>query len=504
MRKNKGFAIGIFLITFLVLGSVCSSMIYIASRDNYSSRQSNIKIETRILANTASNYFFSKVVSDTQYIDTLIDCVSTPDISVNCLSTDNKWAMINENGVQVACPTTSNMKCFQIRLKVLNRSRNPMARDTVRVSLKTKICPLNSQSITSPTFDKCRYTTYQQIFRKKQYYDYLYFADSIQLDPSSGFFSLPGITPCPVSTSSASARALSGSCYDVAFSNGDTITGPIRTNDDYFSFCGQPSISSTISVTVTGTGGSDGFHKDSNCAAPVGNLPSTKKESPIQLPNPRSYNQAVSDIQRNVALGCNLTSQGALNLVQQGTSTLLKDNSGSILCTITGRGLIAAKGPIDLKGVTTGNLTIIVDGDINISGDLTYSNGSNSSNTNDLLTLYSTGKITISKLNASDTQSTREISALMLSTTRAIETESWWIEDINKKTGTLSLYGAIAGNYMPVFSSRDESTGNIIAGYSKLFTYDDRLKSMISPYYALSPENVIWEKLNLSEVASNK
>jgi hypothetical protein len=369
---------------------------------------------------------------------------------------------------------------------------------------------MNSKILTDPTYvDKCRYTTYHQVFRKKQYYDYLYFANSIQLDPLSGFFNDPlPIAGCPNSSDKASLR-VDPNCYNVAFSSTDIVDGPLRTNDDYFSYCGSPNISINIPVVVTGAGGTNGFKQDSGCNAVPGTRPLTTKQTELPLPSTRSYDQAVSDLGIGKATGCSPSNfSGVSSIVLKdltsNTTQISDANNGVLLCSISDNGLVTVPNSIELKGVTAGNLTIIVDGNIKIIGDLTYRNGAVTSNTSDLLTLYSTGKITIAKLSSSDTAGSRVVSALLLSTGKAIETENWWSNDASYKTGNLDLFGAIAGNYMPVFSSRDEATGLIIAGYNKSFRYDDRLKSKISPYYALSPENPLWEKLNLAEVASNK
>ena len=73
VRQNKAFAMGIFLITLLVLGSICSTMIFIVSKDNYASRQSNSKIEGRLLANTASDLFYSNLRNDNMFLNNMID-----------------------------------------------------------------------------------------------------------------------------------------------------------------------------------------------------------------------------------------------------------------------------------------------------------------------------------------------------------------------------------------------------------------------------------------------
>lgn len=520
-RKNKAFAMGIFLITLLILGSICSTMIFIVSKDNFASRQANSKIEGRLLANTASDQFFSNLRNDNMFLNNMIDvnkCSLLDNPALRCKGSQF-WGYVDEFGILASCPPGYRVNCFQLTAETSQASGSLQVTASNILAAKLTI---KTRTGCYGSLQKCRYTTYSQVFRELQYFDYLYYTSKTTLDPSFA------IQPSSCITS-LSASSRDPSCINVAFSGlnsnlyKDTINGPIYTSDDYFFICGSPEFTPNAKVYVAGSGTpsgtafmstSDPNHgNDIGCDSSSFITPSqtyvNSNVTKINLPGENSYNNALKakNLESN---SCPEFPDGSIITMQGSANSGTVVSNGSISCSIASSGIVAVNGNLSgISGTVGSRITLVANGSITITGDISYFHGRTENNRTDILGLNALGNSSAnraSKIIITQCNCNRNIDAVMLSVNNAVSVQDWYI-DQNFAAGTyytLSLFGAIAGKYQPIFGSFNGVDGTLLSGYVKNFKYDSRLyDATIQPSYLISPDNPLWTRLALSEVASS-
>jgi hypothetical protein len=82
-----------------------------------------------------------------------------------------------------------------------------------------------------------------------------------------------------------------------------------------------------------------------------------------------------------------------------------------------------------------------------------------------------------------------EIDAAILSLRHGFIVDNW---DCGSPLGTLKVVGAIAQEYRGTVGTFNTSTGNVVTGYLKSYTYDDALRYHDPPYF-LDPVQAGWD-----------
>jgi hypothetical protein len=93
--------------------------------------------------------------------------------------------------------------------------------------------------------------TIRASMRRKGFLDYLYLTDYESLDPQSGYYSDPATAAAQCSRYWWAGRP-SGTCVRISFVTGDTINGPLHSNDT-LSINGSPRFNSKATTAYTGT-----------------------------------------------------------------------------------------------------------------------------------------------------------------------------------------------------------------------------------------------------------
>jgi Tfp pilus assembly protein PilX len=203
----------------------------------------------------------------------------------------------------------------------------------------------------------------------------------------------------------------------------------------------------------------------------------------------------------------NYTASGTYppNFTCNSTSTVSGWSFGSVAYPRSGEVTPAAapvnygcrSGDVYVQGALSGTMTIATDNYTYITGDITYVN-----NLTDMLGLVGNNAVWVynpfnSAGNPIFTDQVRKINAAILSLSHTFQVQNY---NIGATRGTLSVYGAIAQKYRGTVGSSDGS-GNIIHGYSKTYTYDQRLAFQAPPKF-LSPVSATYGTSQLVEVAS--
>ena len=431
------------------------------------------------------------------------------------------WGYVDEFGILASCPNGYRTNCFQLSAEPIQASGS--GQTTASNILAAKLT-IKTRTGCYGSLQKCRYTTYSQVFRELQYFDYLYYTSRTTLDPTFA------IQPSTCDTT-LTASTRDSSCINVAFSGlstniyKDKINGPIYTSDDYFFICGNPDLSNA-KVYVAGSGtpsgtpsgpafmstsdpshGNDIGCDSSSFVTPAQTYVSTNVTK-INLPGENSYDNAMKAKTLETNSCPEFPANSTLKLTGSQNSGTVVSN-GLITCTITSSGIVAVKGNLSgISGTVGSRITLVANGSITITGDIKYFHGETEDNRTDILGLNALGNASAngeSKIVITQCNCDRTIDAVMLSVKNAVSVQDW-DTDQNFSPGTsytLNLYGAIAGKYQPIFGSFNGNDGSLISGYVKNFKYDSRLyDATIQPSYLISPDNPLWTRLSLSEIAS--
>ena len=156
-----------------------------------------------------------------------------------------------------------------------------------------------------------------------------------------------------------------------------------------------------------------------------------------------------------------------------------------------------------VQGTLSGQLTIASANDITVTGNLEYT-GCMANGTSDLLGLIANNFVQVSDQFSKSNQTPDAcfghpsndptIMAAILTLQHSFTVQRFWQIPYS---GTLYLYGALAGYYADVEGVFSGST--ITNGYSTNYTYDNRLKYLSPPYF-LSPIGASWLRLSQIQV----
>ena len=266
----------------------------------------------------------------------------------------------------------------------------------------------------------------------------------------------------------------------VWFITGDTLRGPVHTND-YFSMMGYPRFYSSISSAHTYS--STQPYNTSGATNPYFAVPPVWNSAPIPFPTN-------VDAQRIAATSSGAMFTNSTLYVQfnvDGTYST-KTTSGGTWTSHTrpGNGIIFVGPPtgtstaytVYVQGVVSGQYSLVCQGTINITGDITYNTDPRiNPNSTDLLGLVAQKDVVLINNNASD----RTIMAHIITMdTASTITANFYNSQYNSITsGTLHLYGGLAVNSRGAIGT----SGTPRYGYLKDYRYDSRLSNTPPPGY---------------------
>jgi hypothetical protein len=387
--------------------------------------------------------------------------------------------------------------------------------------------------------------------RRRSFLDYLYFTNYETIDPA--MYTGSPFTPAQAQTQCALYyyTGRNPSCSNIIFVSTDKLNGPMHTNDA-FMVCGTPNFLGDTSTSWTGANGlmyRDGCPTShpvfANPGDPAYAVPLTMPPSDTSIKlqtaagtggclytgptrikllangtmtvkSPFSKNTNNAACPKNGATGA-LPTNGVI-YVQNVPSTPSDPNyTNGCPYNVNGRahplGMPIANdlttygcrnGDVFIEGTLKGQLTIASENNIDITWNLQYNGGVAGT---DLLGLIAdnyvevyhpvncaSGTTSACNLNANfPTETARNatfsspvIQAAILSLAHSFRVQAW---DRGSPLGTLNVTGVLAQQYRgPVGTN---SNGVIVSGFSKNYTYDQRLRYLSPPYF-LDPVASQW------------
>ena len=169
-----------------------------------------------------------------------------------------------------------------------------------------------------------------------------------------------------------------------------------------------------------------------------------------------------------------------------------------------------------MSGEIDGRVTIFASGNTKIVGDLKYSNKTSDTGLGDVLGINSIGDIIIEPIapiaencNASN-QPIRVVNALLVSLNGTVRTSNLNVPtsptiELSGCAPKLEFFGAMATKYQGVFGLYDSLSSQVLRGYSKNFSHDDRStrSGVFLPSYLVTPVGLQWVRVDVAEVFDN-
>ncbi|HEY1737797.1 MAG TPA: prepilin-type N-terminal cleavage/methylation domain-containing protein [Acidimicrobiia bacterium] len=397
--------------------------------------------------------------------------------------------------------------------------------------------------------------------RQRSFLDYLYFTDYETVDPAlytgSPFTAAQAQVACAKYAYGSNPR--DSNCQNIQFISGDTINGPLHTNDA-FMVCGNPHFNGDTSTSWSGSGGLR-YRDGCPTSHPVFANPGDPQTAP-PLTMPPS--DATIKSQTNAgAGGCLYTGPTRIKLNSNGTMTVnspFSKNTNNSSCPLSGNtgplpsdGVIFVQnvpstttdpnytngcpysvngrshplgmpiandittygcrnGDAFVEGTLKGQLTIATDNSVVVTWNITYASGLNGT---DLLGLIANNNVEIyhpvsctsgttssCNLNANFPGETArnatfqnpQLYAAALSVNHSVRVQN---NAIGSPLGTLSVRGAFSQRYRGAVGTN--SSGTIVSGYAKDYTYDQRLHYESPPHF-LDPIASQWQEATWAEL----
>lgn len=385
--------------------------------------------------------------------------------------------------------------------------------------------------------------TVEALLRRRNFLDYLYFTEYETTDPAmyTGWPFDPTEAEVNCAHHYFDSVGRHENCSDITFFSQDVINGPLHTNDALL-ISGTPQFLGDTSTSW------DGTCQNSECTpssvryrgsgTPVFSRPGDPVyASTLTLPPSNTSLKDKADAQLG-GVGClytgptsiTLNSNGTMNVTSPktvssncatGSGVALPDNgvifvqsiptSGPNAGTCSSHGLSypkngdintaqygCADGDAFVQGTLDGNLTIAAQDSIIITGNTTYQGGTGG---NDLLGLVAENYVEIyhpvtcsswsggsctSSANATGALTNPTVHAAILTVKHSFRVQQYYY---GAPLGTLTVFGSIGQLYRGAVGTF--SGGSTTHGYSKAYSYDQKLKYTSPPHF-LDPVASAW------------
>ncbi len=284
-------------------------------------------------------------------------------------------------------------------------------------------------------------------------------------------------------------------CSKIAFITGDTINGPLHTNDS-LGICGSPTFGRTSADEISMTGPDPGWFSICTPSNPnfVGN-----HTSGVGALTPPPSNQQLANITQPA-----YKFNGQIYITLNGNSMTVTTGSGTVgpmpfpsngVVYVTNNTCSAAYSPfgttypgatgcgnVYVHGSYSGQLTIAAENDVVVDGNLTNSGGG-------MLGLIANNFVRVYHPCSNGTNGSGSLTNLNVDAAILTINHSFIVDNYNcgAQLGTLTVHGAIAQKFRgPVGTYGSSNTG-----YIKNYVYDDRLRYVEPPNF-IDPVQSAW------------
>jgi len=282
----------------------------------------------------------------------------------------------------------------------------------------------------------------------------------------------------------------------VWFVTGDTLTGPLHTNDQLNIF-GDPifegpvsSVNSSINYYHGGAPDDNPEFRDSLTLGALG----------IQMPSSANM---LTPISTTVQSAYSYSGYTKVTFLSDGTMNVYNyAKYGAIIPNIPlpANGLIyVSSGSVDVSGTLKGSVTLGCNSDINIVGNIIYnSDPRTDTSSTDMLGLVAKSNVYISS--TVPTQNL-EIDAYIVAIDNSFKIDDFTYYNLLK--GTLTLYGGITQSNRGAVGTFNSSSGDRETGYTKDYEFDERLYSAAPVCFPVAKDangRTLYRKVTWSEL----
>jgi prepilin-type N-terminal cleavage/methylation domain-containing protein len=372
-------------------------------------------------------------------------------------------------------------------------------------------------------------TSIAATFRRKGFIDYAYFTDYETADPdlytTFSYQTNPSLTTWADNcvkyyrdgranaTYNGQARvngswiAYTTKCTEIQFGSTDVIAGPMHTNDELY-VCGTPTFGRTSADKIEQAGAD--WRPRSGCNNVPNFQGSLIKNSPVL--SPPKTNSALKTIAQSA-----YRFTGRTTLVFDGNDVIVNGTRKAIPSNgviyvdnaVTGcdyqyydpYGGNVGCADVSVSGTATKSVTVASADDIIVTDDLIESGSST------LVGLVANGYVRVyHPVNRSSTDVTQctnatgpgamTIQASILALNHSFVVDNYYC---GAPLGTLTVKGSIAQSFRGAVGTA--SSGTIVSGYAKNYSYDDRLRQDTPPSF-LDPLETVWGLIRTEMVPS--
>lgn len=404
-RKHKGYAMGLFLMVFILVGSFTLNAFLSSTRGLAEAERGATNAETRALGQDVLSRFYSEFVTNTDFRTNVLQSKynNTKQRSLN---------EINQLDITNQCDATTDT-CFTVNpeLSFYNEALRSEAAAGNKAAVPQAIAvrvDVFGECATAEASSNCMIKgSFVQRVTPSQFYDYSFYTQYVSLDPAL-YSTQSSAAECidryalrsNPDSSSANKGARNANCLEIAYQSDrvvkDEIDGPVFTNDDYVAVCGSPLFNAPVysnptNIKPSTTAPRDGFWKRSTavgCPAPVvantfvGNkasLTSSVERQPTQemlLPSDADYQKVLNAIPGVTKVTTTATNK---TITFDNTNTANKNSTlklGATSLPVSAIGVYYFTGDIEITGRYKGSLSIYSTGNITINGNLVKNNTS--------------------------------------------------------------------------------------------------------------------------------
>lgn len=513
--RRKGYAMALFLLVMVVITVAVSGLALASKSSLESSRTALYRNEARLLALSTVETFYAKLTESPSSQDLFIDALRNPSQRGSFFpgwvsSSSSPGASLSPNGSWQNCTLSAD-----------NAPKDRVcAKLTVTVAQGTSNVPLlllltaDVEAGCLGKKERCVKASFQQRLRKPEFYDYLQLNTNSIINPADPTLNGQYLGD---SCETQNFNNYTPKCKDLipAYRSSDKFTGPVYAGDSGLLICPGPTTTTptrqlpdftTVEVTstlATWTSASD-YRGDSGC------LPKNSVNTALPISSVTALTfPSQTDISKAIA---NASSSKFTITAKTGQVDLLFDATGirvnpaqvvEAVTVIPNNSVLEVVNASNtsVSGKAYGSLTVIADGDFQITGDITLDN----QNTSAVALVSRNGSIVIDQV-ATDTD-IRTINAVLVSISKSVYVKNWnsknYVSTASKEPELL-ITGTIAGKFQGVFGSYDSLSGTLSGGYRKNFNWDLRfrdplLAGQLFPWLP-RPTTIDWRRLDLTEV----
>ncbi|MCA9730961.1 DUF4900 domain-containing protein [candidate division KSB1 bacterium] len=287
------------------------------------------------------------------------------------------------------------------------------------------------------------------------------------------------------------------------FTSSDLVEGPLHSNDR-ISITGTPTFMGKVTSSATSFNQGSGYNPDFQAGYQLGVPQVTFPVLQDVIDNYLLENGGSSPA---LTIDARFTRDSEITFNADGTMTYsvwYYNSWGSKIYIINNQvvdlasisGMINVKGDVRVKGTINGQVTLLASDNIYITDDILYHdsdvNGIPSSSSTDLLGMISVKNVIVADNTANRTDCTINGAILTLGDSFTVENYA-----SGSHRGVLSIYGSLSQKVRGPVGTFGGWYG--ATGYNKNYHYDQRLNSMVPPYF---PTTGQYEVTNWTELSN--